>query len=94
VKIIILHYNYLNILIYIIYNMNKINNILSKLNYMKLSQEQYIEIYKIIKLDKNIKIMKNNNGIFVDLENLDNIILEKLEKLIYYISTNELSQNI
>ena len=93
-KIIILHYNYLNILIYIIYNMNKINNILSKLNYMKLSQEQYIEIYKIIKLDKNIKIMKNNNGIFVDLENLDNIILEKLEKLIYYISTNELSQNI
>lgn len=74
--------------------MNKINNILSKLNYMKLSQEQYIEIYKIIKLDKNIKIMKNNNGIFVDLENLDNIILEKLEKLIYYISTNELSQNI
>ena len=74
--------------------MNKINNILSKLNYMKLSQEQYIEIYKIIKLDKNIKIMKNNNGIFVDLENLDNIILEKLDKLIYYISTNELSQNI
>ena len=39
-------------------------NVLSQINSLNLSLEQYIEIYKIIKLDSNAKIMKNNNGIF------------------------------
>ena len=75
-------------------DINRVKKLLSKINCMKLNTEQYIEIYKIIKLDSNIKIMKNKNGVFIDLQHLDFSILENLEKLIYYISTNELSQNI
>ena len=73
---------------------NKVKQLLSKINNIKLNNEQYIEIYKIIKMDSNIKMMTNKNGVFVDLEYLDKSILNKLELFIHYISTNELSQNI
>ena len=72
----------------------KVKQLLSKINNIKLNNEQYIEIYKIIKMDTNIKIMTNKNGVFVDLQYLDKSILNKLELFIHYISTNELSQNI
>ena len=45
-------------------------------------------------MDTNIKIMTNKNGVFVDLQYLDKVILNKLEIFIHYITTNELSQNI
>tara|TARA_Y100000741_G_scaffold360250_1_gene342195 strand:- start:1089 stop:1319 length:231 start_codon:yes stop_codon:yes gene_type:complete len=70
-----------------------INNLLSNFNSLNLNTQQYIEIYKIIKTDKNINITKNNNGVFIDLQNLDPIVFKKLEEFIYYISTNELSKN-
>lgn len=66
--------------------------LLSKINSLSLSEEQYIEIYKIIKKD-DIDIMKNNNGIFVNLNKLSDNTLTNLEKLILYISNNELSRN-
>lgn len=66
--------------------------LLSKINSLSLSEEQYIEIYKIIKKD-NINIMKNNNGIFINLNKLSDNTLTNLEKLILYISNNELSRN-
>tara|TARA_B100000475_G_C14837612_1_gene247561 strand:- start:177 stop:572 length:396 start_codon:yes stop_codon:yes gene_type:complete len=72
----------------------KVKLLLSKINNIKLNNEQYIEIYKIIKMDAKIKIMTNKNGVFVDLQYLDKSILNKLELFIHYISTNELSQNI
>ena len=72
----------------------KVKQLLSKINNIKLNNEQYIEIYKIIKMDAKIKIMTNKNGVFVDLQYLDKSILNKLELFIHYISTNELSQNI
>ena len=72
----------------------KVKQLLSKINNIKLNNEQYIEIYKIIKMDTNIKIMTNKNGVFVDLQYLDKLILNKLEIFIHYITTNELSQNI
>ena len=72
----------------------KVKQLLSKINNIKLNNEQYIEIYKIIKMDNNIKLMTNKNGVFVDLQYLDKLILNKLELFIHYISTNELSQNI
>ena len=73
---------------------NKVKQLLSKINNIKLNNEQYIEIYKIIKTDPKIKIMTNKNGVFVDLQYLDKSILNKLELFIHYISTNELSKNI
>ena len=72
----------------------KVKKLLSIINSIKLNNEQYIEIYKIIKMDSNIKIMTNKNGVFVDLQYLDKLILDKLELFIHYITTNELSQNI
>lgn len=73
---------------------SKVKQLLSKINNIKLNNEQYIEIYKIIKMDNNIKIMTNKNGVFVDLQYLDKPILNKLEIFIHYITTNELSKNI
>ena len=72
--------------------MDKLNSLISKINSLGLNSEQYIEIYKIIKKD-NIKIMKNNNGAFVNLNTVNPQILEELEKLVYYIDKNELVQN-
>lgn len=69
-------------------------NVLSQINSLNLSIEQYIEIYKIIKLDMNAKIMKNNNGIFINLYDVSDDIINKLKDFIYYISTNELTRNI
>ena len=69
-------------------------NVLSQINSLNLSLEQYIEIYKIIKLDSNAKIMKNNNGIFINLYDVSDDVINKLKDFIYYISTNELTRNI
>ena len=40
--------------------MDNVKVILSHINSLNLNLEQYIEIYKVIKLDQNVKIMKNN----------------------------------
>lgn len=72
--------------------MDRINSLISKINSLDLSMEQNVEIYKIIKKD-NIKIMKNNNGAFVNLSSVSEQILKELENLVYYIDKNELIQN-
>tara|TARA_B100001175_G_scaffold150819_1_gene127819 strand:- start:12 stop:236 length:225 start_codon:yes stop_codon:yes gene_type:complete len=68
--------------------------LLSQIDSLNLNLEQYIEIYKIIKLDSNIKIMKNNNGVFINLYDISDNIIKKLKDFIFYISTNDLSKNI
>ena len=72
--------------------MDRINSLISKINSLNLSMEQNVEIYKIIKKE-NIKIMKNNNGAFVNLSSVSEQILKELEGLVYYIDKNELVQN-
>tara|TARA_B100001175_G_C18946847_1_gene374070 strand:- start:301 stop:522 length:222 start_codon:yes stop_codon:yes gene_type:complete len=72
--------------------MDKLNSLISKINSLDLNSEQYIEIYKIIKKD-NIKIMKNNNGAFINLNNLSKNTLKELENMIEYIDSNSLLQN-
>ena len=64
--------------------MDRINSLISKINSLNLTMDQNIEIYKIIKKDK-IKIMKNNNGVFVNLSTLSENILKELENLIFFI---------
>jgi len=73
--------------------MEQKKKILSQINSLDLNTEQYIEIYKIIKQD-NIKIMKNNNGVFINLDSLSQNVLNNLENFIQYILTNDLSKNI
>ena len=72
--------------------MDRLNSLISKINSLDLSIDQNIEIYKIIKKE-NTKIMKNNNGAFVNLSSVSEKILKELENLIYYIDKNELVQN-
>ena len=74
--------------------MNRKHILLSKINSLELNTEQYIEIYKIIKSEVNIKIMKNNNGLFVNLNDLSDEIIVKIEKFITYILSNKLTHNI
>lgn len=74
--------------------MDNVKVILSHINSLNLNLEQYIEIYKVIKLDQNVKIMKNNNGVFINLYDLSDDTIHNLQNLIHYISTNDLSKNI
>ena len=75
-----------------IYKMDRINSLISKINSLELDIDQNIEIYKIIKKE-NIKIMKNNNGAFVNLNTVSEEILQELENLVTYIDKNDLVQN-
>ena len=72
--------------------MDHLNSLISKINTLNLNTEQYIEIYKIIKKN-DIKIMKNNNGAFINLANLDENIIKELEGLINYIDNSEITDN-
>ena len=72
--------------------MDHLNSLISKINTLNLNTEQYIEIYKIVKKN-DIKIMKNNNGAFINLANLDENIIKELEGLINYIDNSEITDN-
>ena len=72
--------------------MDHLNSLISKINTLNLNTEQYIEVYKIIKKN-DIKIMKNNNGAFINLANLDKNIIKELETLINYIDNSEITDN-
>ena len=74
--------------------MDKRKYLLSKINSLKLNIEQYIEIYKIVKLEPDLKIMKNNNGLFVNLNDLSDVIITKIEHFITYILSNQITHNI
>lgn len=74
--------------------MDKRKHLLSKINSLKLNLDQYIEIYKIIKHDNDLKIMKNNNGLFINLNDLSNEVIEKIENFITYIMSNQITHNI
>ena len=51
---------------------------------MKLVKDKIIlmEIYNIIKSNKKIKLSKNNNGVFFDMNKLSNENIENIKKLI------------
>ena len=69
--------------------MEKLNSLISKINSLNLNEAQYTEIYKILKKE-NIKIMKNNNGAFVNLSNIEPKVIKELEDLINYINNQEI----
>ena len=70
--------------------MDRLNSLISKINSLNLDTEQYIEIYKILKKD-NVKITKNNNGVFINLINISDNAKKELDDFILYIDsqTNE-----
>ena len=73
--------------------MERLNSLISKINSLDLSTEQYIEIYKIIKKNDNVKITKNNNGAFINLTNISEETINDLENHVEYIKSNDILQN-
>ena len=53
-----------------------------------LNKTRQIEILKIF-LKNNVNISENNNGTFINLTELDNTIIEKLDKYISYVNEQE-----
>ena len=54
---------------------------------ISFDKEQQIQVLQILKV-KNININENKNGVFINLTNLDESIINELEKL-YHIKTQE-----
>ena len=53
-----------------------------------MTKEHHIEIYKIIK-SYNIDITENNNGIFVNMNNIDDECLNKIISYVNFINENK-----
>ena len=53
-----------------------------------LSKFHQLEILRILK-DKNIKYTENRNGIFVNMKELDNDIIERLEEHLEYVTKQQ-----
>ncbi len=73
--------------------MERLNSLISKINSLDLTTEQYIEIYKIIKKNDNVKITKNNNGAFINLTNISEETIVDLENHVKYIKSNDILHN-
>jgi pyruvate formate-lyase activating enzyme-like uncharacterized protein len=75
-----------------IYSDKKYENLIS--NIEKLGKTDHIEILRIIKKhDNNTKITENNNGCFINLNELEPSTIEKIENLLNYIEDNKKELN-
>ena len=55
---------------------------------LKLNNNEYLEIYKIV-VSNDIVHTKNNNGVFINLFNLNTTCIKEIEKLLkYYYEIN------
>jgi len=73
-------------------NYEKLLNI--KENIENMSKYHQKEILEILKNFKNVILNENNNGIFVNLSNLDIDVINELEKHIVYVNTQQEYINI
>jgi len=64
------------------YTLTDKKGIMTKISNLK-SKKHYIEIYKIIK-ENNVSYSQNINGIFINLTNIDDDILDKIVKYLNY----------
>jgi hypothetical protein len=67
------------------YSLNDKKTIMTRINNLK-NKKYYIEIYKIIK-ENNVLYSQNNNGIFINLTNIEDSILDKIVKYLNYIES-------
>jgi hypothetical protein len=73
-----------NIQIYTDAYLDNIKQIIEKMNKI-----QHIEILKIFKKYKNVRLNENKNGIYVNMTPLNKEIIEELENYIKYIKDQE-----
>ena len=60
----------------------------------KMNQMQHIEILKILKNNKNVKLNENRNGVYINLSFLPEESIEELKKYVSYIEDQEKSLEI
>ena len=66
-------------------NNKLLENIISDVE--TLNKQEHIEILRILKSKNyNIKITENNNGCFINLNDVDEKILEQIQKFIFFIT--------
>jgi len=54
-----------------------------------MNKSYQVEILKLLISEESIVLSENNNGTFVNLSNLDIIVINKLEKFIEYVKTQQ-----
>lgn len=67
------------------YTLTDKKGIMTRISNLK-NKKHYIEIYKIIK-ENNVSYTQNTNGIFINLNNIDDGILDKIVKYLNYIDS-------
>ena len=68
-------------------NIKKFELINSKIE--KLNKKQHIEILRIIAKDEKVNISENKNGSFINMNELNNEIINKIVEYLNYIETKE-----
>ena len=67
------------------YTLVEKRQIMTRIQNLK-NKRHYMEIYKIIK-ENNVTHSQNINGVFINLTNIEDSILDKIVKYINYIDT-------
>ena len=68
-------------------NYEKLISIKEKIEDMSKYHQQ--EILEILKKSKEVFLNENNNGVFINLSEVDNEVINKLEEYINYVNTQE-----
>jgi len=65
-----------------VYSLYKKKAIMTRIQNLK-NKKHYIQIYRIIK-DNNVQYSQNINGVFINLNNIDDTILDKIVQYLNY----------
>jgi len=68
-----------------VYSLSDKKNIMTRIQNLK-SKKHYLHIYKIIK-DNNVVYSQNINGIFINLTNVEDDILDKIIEYLNYVES-------
>ena len=71
--------------IFMVYTLADKKSIMTRIQNLK-NKKHYIHIYKIIK-ENNVQYSQNINGVFINLNNIDDIILDKIIKYLNYLDS-------
>jgi len=67
------------------YTLEDKKRIMTKIQNLK-NKKHYMHLYKIIK-DNNVTYSQNNNGVFINLSNISDEILNKIVEYLNYLDT-------
>lgn len=67
--------------------MSDLNNLKQKIE--SLDKFHQVEILKILSSDNDCILNENNNGVFINLININKLIINKIENYLDYVKTQE-----